>query len=152
MKVIRKRPGQMPELIDIENDGDAIRAELGGLIEAVTIAQDLAILCNKEGRLKGKPANIVMKGLGIDFVGTILIVGVDGEDFCDTPNLDFILWTFFRVVRYGRADRAHNVWNCRRCGHLQQFEADGPFENGWNICPVCGGFVLRPVSNAEAQS
>ena len=38
MKVIRKHPGQMPEVIDIENDGDAIRAELGGFIEAVTVA------------------------------------------------------------------------------------------------------------------
>ena len=82
----------------------------------------------------------------------ILIVGVDGEEFCDVPKLDWILWNFFRMVRYGRADRAHNVWNCRRCGHLQQFEADGPFENGWNLCPVCGGVVLRPASNGQARS
>lgn len=152
MKVIRKHPGQMPEVIDIENDGDAIRAELGGFIEAVTIAQDLAILCDEEGRFKNKAPNIAFKGLGIDFVGTILIVGVDGEEFCDVPKLDWILWNFFRMVRYGRADRAHNVWNCRRCGHLQQFEADGPFENGWNLCPVCGGVVLRPASNGQVRS
>ena len=145
MKVIRKHPGQMPEVIDVENDGDAIRAELGGYMEAVTIAEDLVILCDEEGRLKGKAPN--MKIAGVGFVGTILIVGVDGEEFCDVPKLDFVLWTFFRVVRYGRADRAHNVWNCRRCGHLQQFEADGPFENGWNLCPVCGGVVLRPAVN-----
>ena len=152
MKVIRKHPGQMPEVIDIENDGDAIRAELGGFIEAVTIAEDLAILCDKEGRFKNKAPNIAVKALGVDFVGTILIVGVDGEEFCDVPKLDAILWAFFRMVRYGRADRAHNVWHCRRCGHLQQFEADGPFENGWNICPVCGGVILRPASNGQARS
>ena len=152
MKVIRKHPGQMPEVIDIENDGDAIRAELGGFIEAVTIAEDLAILCDEEGRFKNKAPNIAFKALGVDFVGTILIVGVDGEEFCDVPKLDWILWNFFRMVRYGRADRAHNVWNCRHCGHLQQFEADGPFENGWNICPVCGGVILRPASNGQARS
>ena len=152
MKVIRKHPGQMPEVIDIENDGDAIRAELGGFIEAVTIAEDLAILCDEEGRFKNKAPNIAFKALGVDFVGTILIVGVDGEEFCDVPKLDWILWNFFRMVRYGRADRAHNVWNCRRCGHLHQFEADGPFENGWNICPVCGGVILRPASNGQARS
>lgn len=152
MKVIRKRPGEMPEVIDVENDVDAICAELGGHMEAVTIAEDLVILCDEEGRLKGKAPNIALKGLGVDFYGTILIVGVDGEEFCDVPLLDWTLWTFFRVVRYGRADRSHNVWNCRRCGHLQQFEADGPFENGWNLCPVCGGIVLRPASNDKAQS
>ena len=152
MKVIRKHPGQMPEVIDIENDGDAIRAELGGFIEAVTIAEDLAILCDEEGRFKNKAPNIAFKALGVDFVGTILIVGVDGEEFCDVPKLDWILWSLFRMVRYGRADRAHNVWNCRSCGHLQQFEADGPFENGWNICPVCGGVILRPASNGQARS
>ena len=32
MKVIRKHPGQMPEVIDVENDVDAIRAELDGYI------------------------------------------------------------------------------------------------------------------------
>lgn len=152
MKVIRKHPGQMPEVIDIENDGDAIRAELGGFIEAVTIAEDLAILCDEEGRLKGKAPNSAFKGIGLDFVGTILIVGMDGGVFCDVPKLDFVLWTFFRTVRYSRADRAHNVWNCRRCGHLQQFEADGPFENGWNKCPVCGGVVLRSASNGQTRS
>ena len=152
MKVIRKQPGKMPEVIDVENDADAIRAELDGFIEAVTIAEDLAILCDEEARIKGKETNIAMKGLGVDFCGTILIVGVDGEEFCDVPKLDAVLWGFFRVVRYGRADRAHNVWKCRRCGHLQQFEADGPFENGWNLCPVCGGVILRPASNGKARS
>ena len=152
MKVIRKHPGEYPEVIDVENDVDAICAELDGHMEAFTIAQDLVILCDEEGRLKGKAPNIALKGLGVDFCGTILIVGVDGEEFCDVQQLDFALWSFFRMVRYGRADRAHNVWNCRRCGHLQQFEADGPFENGWNLCPVCGGVILRPASDGQARS
>lgn len=152
MKVIRKRPGEMPEVIDVENDVDAICAELGGHMEAVTIAEDLVILCDEEGRLKGKESNVMAPGLGVDFCGPILVVGADGEEFCDVPNLDTVLWRFFRVVRYGRSDRANNVWNCRRCGHLQQFEADGPFENGWNICPVCGGAILRPASHAPAGS
>lgn len=152
MKVIRKHPDQMPEVIDIENDVDAICTELDGHMEAFTIAKDLVILCDEEGRLKGKAPNIALKSLGVDFCDTILIVGVNGEEFCDVPKLDWILWNFFRMVRYGRADRAHNVWNCRRCGHLQQFEADGPYENGWNLCPVCGGVILRPANNGTAGS
>lgn len=145
MKVIRKNPGRMPEVIDIENDGDAIRAELGGYMESFTLAEDLVILCDEEGRLKGKPSCLVLRG--VDFVGTILIVGVDGEEFCDVPELDAVLWAMFRMIRYRRVDRGHNVWNCRRCGHLQQFETDGPYENGWNLCPVCCGVILRPAGN-----
>lgn len=151
MKAIRKHPGQLPEVIDVENDGDAIRAELGGYIEVFSVTQDLAILCDEEGRLKGKAPNIGLIGLGLNFCGTILIVGTDDNGFCDVPKLDGVLWAFFRMVRYGRADRAHNVFNCRHCGHLQQFEADGPYENGWNLCPVCGGAILRPINNGTAQ-
>lgn len=150
MKVIRKRPGQIPEMIDIENTLEALQAEVGGYIEAVTLAEDLAIICDEEGRLKGKEPNLALHGMGLDFVGTILVVGVDGEEFCDVPKPDFILWSLFRMVRYGRADRAHNVFACRRCGYMQQFEADGPYENGWNLCPSCGGVILRPVTNGQA--
>jgi len=83
--------------------------------------------------------------LGMDFRGTVLVIGLDGERLADVPKMDMLLWALFRVVRYGRADRKNNVWSCRHCGHLEQFEADGPFENGWNICPVCGGWIFKPT-------
>jgi hypothetical protein len=35
-------------------------------------------------------------------------------------------------------DQEHNTWNCRGCGYIETFEADGPVENGWNFCPGCG--------------
>lgn len=35
-------------------------------------------------------------------------------------------------------DDDHNVYQCDRCLELWQFEADGPEENGWRFCPVCG--------------
>lgn len=149
MKVIRKRPNEPAEVIDVENTVEGLCAELGGHMEAVTVAEDLAILCDEEGRLKGKEPNVAMPKLGVDFVGTILIVGIAGEDFCDVPKLDDVLWSFFRMVRYTRADRPHNIWKCCHCGHLEGFEADGPYENGWNLCPVCGGRILRPASHGQ---
>ena len=144
MKVIKKEPGKMPVLADVENTLEALQKEVGGMVEAVTLTKDLVILCDEEGRLEGKEKNIEIPKMGIDFVGTVLFVGFDGEEFCDVPEADFLLWSFFGIVRYSRADRKHNVWNCQRCGHLEQFEADGPYENGWNICPVCGGTILTP--------
>ena len=44
-----------------------------------------------------------------------------------------LILTGFRLV-----DKEHNVWQCKCCGYLARFEADGPFENGWKNCPSCG--------------
>ena len=35
-------------------------------------------------------------------------------------------------------DSDHNTWQCKNCGMLLNFEADGPFENGFDFCPHCG--------------
>jgi len=150
MKVIRKHPDRMPEVIDIPNDADTICAEVDGPLKAFKIARDLAIIFDADGQRKDKEPNVTFSGLGVACAGTVLVVGIDGKEFCDVPTLDKVLFYLFDIVRYGRADRAHNVWKCRRCGHLQQFEADGPYENGWNVCPSCGGIILRPASNGKA--
>lgn len=41
-------------------------------------------------------------------------------------------------AKYQLVDEVHNVWQCKACGHLARFEADGPFEDGWTLCPHCG--------------
>ena len=38
---------------------------------------------------------------------------------------------------YKLKDETHNAWECEICGYITSFEADGPMENGWNVCPVC---------------
>lgn len=89
MRALLKKPGATPEIIEIENSLKAFQAAVGGFIETVTIAEDAAIVCNEEGRLFRLPYNCVF--MGIDFVGPILIVGVDGDEFCDVPQ-DSIVW------------------------------------------------------------
>lgn len=149
MKAIRKEPGKLPEVIEVENTRNALRSEVGGPLEAVTVADDTVILCDEQWRIKEKA--YCCKIFGMTFGGTVLVVGTDGEDFRDIEELDAVLWVLFRMVRYGRADRANNVWRCRRCGHLERFEADGPYENGWNLCPHCGGILLLPRSHGAAE-
>ena len=39
---------------------------------------------------------------------------------------------------YTKVDQEHHVWQCETCRVLEQFEADGPQENGWRFCPSCG--------------
>ena len=52
-----------------------------GPIECVTVATDLAIVCNEEGRLRGLSPSATI--LGTQFVGPVAFVGVRGEDFTD---------------------------------------------------------------------
>lgn len=146
MRVISKQPGEMPELIHIQ-DENQIMELLGGQLGRLDICSDLALLYDGQWREKGLPPNTVL--CGKELGGTVLLVGNSDAGFTDVPNVDGVLYTFFLAVRYGRADRANNVWNCRRCGHIERFEADGPYENGWNVCPVCGGWILRPKGLAN---
>ena len=84
IKAIIKRPdeefGHMTWISDtLEN----LQKTVGGYIETVTLASDLVVICNEEGRLLGLEPNCTV--CGIDFVGTIIVVGVQGDAFADVP-------------------------------------------------------------------
>lgn len=81
MKVIIKEPGQRPRVTEIENSLSALQQAVGGYIETVTLAEDCCVICNEEGRLQGLPYNLTF--CGASFVGTILFVGVAGDEFAD---------------------------------------------------------------------
>ncbi len=81
MKVIIKEPGKKPRITEIENSLSALQEAVGGYIETVTFAEDCCIICNEEGRLQGLPYNLTF--CGVSFVGTILFVGVLGDEFAD---------------------------------------------------------------------
>ena len=89
MKAIRKKLGCEPEIVEVENTLKALQAEVGGYIETVTIASDAVIICNEEGRILGLPDNC--RFYGVDFVGTVLIVGTKDDEFCDVPEADFLM-------------------------------------------------------------
>ena len=48
-------------------------------------------------------------------------------------------------TKYKLVDQDHNTWMCQECGYIASFEADGPFENGWNVCPHCGDVIDDPA-------
>ena len=78
--IIKKKPGQEPEIEPaFENSLSALQEAVGGYIETVTFASNACVVCNEEGLLLGLPYNCNF--LGCDFYGTILIVGVKGENF-----------------------------------------------------------------------
>ena len=63
---------------EVETDAEGgiplkvMQSLVGGYIETVTLADDVVILCDEEGRLKDLPDNCEIGG--VMFVGTILIV------------------------------------------------------------------------------
>ena len=89
MKAIRKEPGCAPELICIDNTLKSLQTEVGGYIETVTIASDAVVICNEDGVLLGMPYNC--RFLGVDFVGPILVVGRNKDEFCDVPEAEFLV-------------------------------------------------------------
>lgn len=47
---------------------------------------------------------------------------------------------------YACVDKEHDAWTCRRCGYIENFEADGPTENGWRFCPSCGKEIITEAA------
>lgn len=84
IKVIVKEPKKKPKGTEIVNSLRALQDTVGGYIEAVGLADDCAVICDEEGRIKGKSHNCYIKG--VSFVGSIIIVGVDDGDFSDVPQ------------------------------------------------------------------
>lgn len=84
MLVIKVSPGKKPELIDADPEKiyDIVLPD-GGYIERVFPFNDpVGILCDEEGKLKGLPFNRYItyrNGYRDFFVGTILIVGINGN-------------------------------------------------------------------------
>lgn len=98
IRILLKRPGESAVFVEPANDLKALQHLVGGYIETVTIADRVVVICNEEGRLQGLPYNVTI--WDYDFVGTILIAGVKGDEFSDLPVSDgalrFMLPQLFR--------------------------------------------------------
>ena len=88
MKAIRFLPGALPEQIEIENTLEALQKQVGGHIEVVALGRGLCAVCNEEGLLMDLPYLGLING--VSFFGPVLLVGVDGEDFCDVPSISVL--------------------------------------------------------------
>ena len=91
MKALLIRTHEAPKTIDINNTLADLQKAVGGYIEAVyPFADTVAIVCDEEGKLKGKEGNryLCNDGIAYDMIaGAFLIVGLSDEDFTDlTPE------------------------------------------------------------------
>ena len=78
-----KRPGELPRHVWMANSLENFQRYVGGYIETVTLATDLVIICNEEGRLRELPYNCTI--CGVDLVGDIVIAGAKDDEFADLP-------------------------------------------------------------------
>lgn len=97
IKVFMKRPDSPKGYMTyISNTLENLQKNVEGYIECVTEVigrigdngEDLddvkiVVICNEEGKLLNLPYCCTV--LGIDYVGTIIIAGVDGDNFTDIP-------------------------------------------------------------------
>ena len=93
IKAIIKRPDEKyGHMTTISPTLENLQKHVEGPIQAVPFG-GFTILCNEEGKLRGLPKNchIGCFPYWTMFVGTIIVVGTDGEDFTDAP-IDFKTW------------------------------------------------------------
>lgn len=95
--VIYKHPNQHPKLLVIENELEQMQTLVGGYIETVPIYcgadNSLVVVCDEEGKLKHREANIVLKRADwLDVVvGSIFAAKVTGDDFADLTRDEAVL-------------------------------------------------------------
>ena len=57
MRLLKKRPGAELEVIEVKNELQNLQEAVGGYIQTVPFVNDIVMLCDEEGELKGKDAN-----------------------------------------------------------------------------------------------
>lgn len=97
IKVLKVEPDKAPELIEMKNDLEAMQAIVGGYIEVMPIADDVAIVCNEEGKMNGLELNrpLYHEGEMYDIIaGTFFIAGDDWE------SGEFVSLTDEQIAKY----------------------------------------------------
>ena len=86
MKVLMIEPMKHPRVTDIPHTLESMQKAVGGYIEVTYPWEDqIALVCDEEGLLKGKPFNrMVSHASGI--FGTFFLCGIDTENLTDIPD------------------------------------------------------------------
>ena len=112
IRVLIKRPGEMPYTAWMSDTLENLQRTVGGYIETVTLRRGLVVICDEEGRLKGYPHNCTIDG--IEFVGVIIIAGVDGDEITSLLFGNYEL----RRLCPGLWSELENVNRCVCCGEI----------------------------------
>ena len=97
IRVVYKAPGAAAEVREVPNTLAAFQEAVGGFIETVTM-EDAVVICNEDGRWMRLAHNC--KLCGVEFVGPILIAGVEECEFASLDEDAAEYW--MGVIKRGR--------------------------------------------------
>ena len=92
--IVKRADEKVGHMAVVSNTLTDLQKHVGGHIETVTLPGGVVVICDVEGRVKGKPHNCtVFPGSysAIEFVGDIIVCGADGDDFADIA-MPLITW------------------------------------------------------------
>lgn len=88
-----------PTITTIDNTCEALGDIVGGFLEFVNVPYGMKIVCDEEGKLKGRLPNISLDGDWI--AGDIVFCNTDGPDIADlTEDQIFQLSRMFGGLKY----------------------------------------------------
>ena len=78
LRIVLKKVGENPEIMNIENTLEAKQKLVNGWIEVVSVTDDILLICNEEGKLENLLPNL---NFGCDYIaGDCFFVGDDYEN------------------------------------------------------------------------
>ena len=78
LKIVLKKVGEEPKVMNIENTLDAKQKLVDGLIEIARVSEDILLVCNEEGKLENLQPNLVFD---YDYIaGDCFFVGDDYDN------------------------------------------------------------------------
>ena len=78
LKIVLKKVGEEPEVMNIENTLEAKQKLVDGWIEVVSVTEDILLVCNEEGKLDNRPPNLLFD---YDYIaGDCFFIGDDYEN------------------------------------------------------------------------
>ena len=86
LKIVLKKVGENPEIMNIENTLERKQELVGGLIEVVPVLENVLLICNEEGKLDNLLPNLIFP---YDYIaGGCFFVGDDYKngDFKSLPD------------------------------------------------------------------
>ena len=109
LRIVLKKVGKIPEIMNIENTLEAKQELVGGLIEVVSgLKDDILLVCNEEGKLTNLLPNLMFD---FDYIaGDCFFVGDDYE------NGDFKSLTDIQI------NEVYDICNKREIINLFEFE------------------------------
>lgn len=99
MRILFKEPGKDPRSMQIPNELGVMQQLVDGHIETLRVADNVVMIFNEEGKIRGLEPNFYIGAIGDVILGTVLFTGERGDEFCSLDDCDADL--IDRILRGG---------------------------------------------------